>query len=154
MIGKKLKEEEDKKNVNEGGKTNSGSNKSSKPVNAVAKNTSKTGSFGKSSSGKYSSSASNFKMGGMDNGLAPDGMKQIDAPPARLLAVKTGSIGGGATSQDVGPAGIAMRSSQGSQESQWVQKSTKFEEDGPATPRSSEDMQTSTRNGGASLQGQ
>ena len=37
IIGKKLTEEEDKKNVKEGGKTNSNSNKSSKPVNAVAK---------------------------------------------------------------------------------------------------------------------
>ena len=88
MIGKKLKEEEDKKNVKERGKTNCSPNKSSKPVNAVAKSNPKTESSGKSSAGKSSSSGSKSKMGGMDNGLAPEGKKQIDAPTCKVVGCK------------------------------------------------------------------
>ena len=55
LIAKKLREEEDKKNVKDGRKTNTNSsNKSSKPVIAVAKNTTKNGSSGESYSGSSS----------------------------------------------------------------------------------------------------
>ena len=79
MIGKKLKEEEDKKNMKEGGKSssssNSTSNKTAKSVNAVAKGNTKTGSSGKTPAGKPSSSGAKSKMGGMDNGICPVGKK-------------------------------------------------------------------------------
>ena len=85
MISKKLQEEEDKKNVKDGGKSTSGSNstsnKASRSVNAVAKGGDKNGSASKAPAGKPTSSgAKKNKMGGMDNGLCPEGKKLVDAP--------------------------------------------------------------------------
>ena len=72
---------------------------------------------------------------------------RLTPPLARLLDAKTDSIGGGVTRMDVGLADIAKRSSQGSQENQQVQRSTKFKEGEPATQRTSAGTLTSTRTG-------
>ena len=73
LIGRKLREEEDTKNVKYRRKSNTTStNKASKPVNAVAKSTSKNGPSGKVNG--WSSSKSKDKLtkrSGMDNGVAP-----------------------------------------------------------------------------------
>ena len=85
MIGKKLKEEEDKKNVKEGGKTNLNSNKSTKPVNALVKSNTKTTKTGKTPTGKPSSSGAKSKMGEVENGICPVGktLKELANEPAR-----------------------------------------------------------------------
>ena len=86
MISKKLQEEEDKKNVKDGGKSGSGSNSNSnkpKSVNAVAQGNNKTTAGKPASSG-----AKKNKMGGMDNGMCPVGKKLIDAPRCDVKGCK------------------------------------------------------------------
>merc|ERR1711954_146146 len=86
MIGKKLQEEEDKKNVKDGGKSGSMSNSNSnrpKSVNAVAQGNNKT------TAGKPpDSGAKKNKMGGMNNGMCPVGKKLIDAPKCDVKGCK------------------------------------------------------------------
>ena len=103
MISKKLQEEEDKKNMKDGGKSGSGSNSTSskaKPVNAVSKGSNKTTAGKPASSG-----AKKSKMGGMDNGMCPVGKKLIEAPRCNVEGCKDRANWGWCDKKGCPPAG-------------------------------------------------
>ena len=113
LMRKKLQEEEDKKNVKDGGKSSSGSNSNSnsnksKSVNAVAQGNNKT-SAGKPAGKPPVSGSKSNKMGGMNNGTCPVGKKLIDAPKCEVEGCKDRAHRGGVTKLHAPPAGLDTR---------------------------------------------